>query len=307
MSAICSCDTVIGNVGLPGCYKGATVPKGVFLVPQFANDGTKNEIDATDTIDDAYILAMVRNVDPSKRWYPLQDIKNVTTDRADPVYDTAGDGSKAFVKDGIRTYSFESWKGGARLKKQLDKARCTEFGFYTIEDGRINGIDLTDERLILSPIRIATDSLVIKYVAPTDSLKEKLLVTFDLDQREDDGNFSYIEVEDDADLTGYRGLLDIFSEISNKSTTGFKARLFNKYIAMNDETGGALEGLVAGDFALHNVTDSSAVTITTAVEAPAGVYTFTFSAQTSADVLRLTPTKAGYDFAEVVTNTIVVP
>jgi hypothetical protein len=304
MSLICSCETVVGNTGLPACSTGASVAKGIFLFPQFANDGTSNEIDVTDTIDDAYILAKVRHADPSKRWYPIQDIKNVTTDRADPVYDTAGDGSKAFVKDGLRTFSFECWSGGARLKKQLDKARCRSFAFFGIEEGRINGIDRTDTQLILNGIRIAPDSLVVKYVAPTDALKEKLLVTLDVDQRELDSNMSYVEVADDADLTGYRGLLDIYSTIPANTLTTVTLELYNKYGAANAKN--VLSGLVAADFALYNVTDSAAVTVSSSVESPDGTYLISFTAQTANDVLRITPTKAGYDFTAVVANTSIL-
>lgn len=304
MSAICSCNMVIGNTGLPGCSLGASVTKGVFLVPQFANDGTKNEIDVSVAINDAYILAKVRHADASKRWYPIQDIKNVTTDRADPVYDTASDGTKHFVKEGIRTFSFESYKGGSRLKKQIDKARCRDFAYFAIEDGRINGIDLTDSQLILSPIRIGSASLVVKYISPTDAIKEKLLVSFDIDQRELDSNMSFIEVADDADLTGYRGLLDIHSTIVATHATSIKVSLFNKFGAANNKN--VLSGLLAADFALYNTTTSAAVTVISSVESPDGTYLLTFASQTVGNVVRITPTKAGYDFTAVVALTATI-
>jgi hypothetical protein len=67
-----------------------------------------------------------------------------------------------------------------------------------------------------------------------------------------------------------------------------------------------VEGLVAGDMALYNVTDSASVTITTAVEAPDGTYTISYATQSVADVLRLTITKDGYDFTAVTANTITI-
>ena len=78
MAEICSCETVMGNTGLPSCYKALTLATGIFMTPTYGNDGTKNVIDTTDTIDDAYILAAINNADQSKRWFPLQKLNAVT-------------------------------------------------------------------------------------------------------------------------------------------------------------------------------------------------------------------------------------
>lgn len=163
---------------------------------------------------------------------------------------------------------------------------------------------MTDEQLELAPIRIAKDSLVVNYLFASDTTVEKVGVTFQFDQRENDGNLSYVEVEDDADLTGYRGLLDIYSLVPLNTLTTVTVELFNKYGAANNKN--VLSGLVAGDFALYNVTDSLAVTVVSSVESPDGTYLITFAAQTANDVLRITPTKAGYDFSAVVALTTVL-
>ena len=230
MAEICSCETVMGNTGLPSCYKALTLATGIFMTPTYGNDGTKNVIDTTDTIDDAYILAAINNADQSKRWFPLQKLNAVTSERAEPTYDTRSDGGNAFVKQGIRSFNFEIWEGGARFKKMLDKGRCREFSFFIINEGRIIGLDLTDEQLELAPIRIAKDSLVVNYLFATDTTVEKVSVSFQFDQRENDGNLSYVEVADDADLTGYRGLLDIYSTIVANTLTTITIKLFNKYL-----------------------------------------------------------------------------
>ena len=304
MAEICSCETVMGNTGLPSCYKALTLASGIFMTPTYANDGTKNVITTSVAVDDAFITAKINNVDQSKRWFPLQKLNAVTSERAEPTFATRSDGGQAFVKQGIRTFNFEIWEGGARLKKMLDKGRCREFSFFIINDGRIIGLDLTDEQLELSPIRIAKDSLVVNYLFANDTTVEIVGVTFQFDQRENDGNLSYVEVADDADLTGYRGLLDIHSTIPLNTLTTVTLNLFNKYGAANNKN--VLSGLVAGDFALYNVTDSLAVTVVSSVESPDGTYLITFAAQTANDVLRITPTKAGYDFSAVVALTTVL-
>lgn len=304
MPEICSCETVMGNTGLPSCYKALTVATGIFMTPTYANDGTKNVIDTTDTIDDAYITAAINNADQSKRWYPLQKLNNVTSERAEPTFDTRSDGGRTKVKDGIRTFSFEIWEGGTRLKKLIDKGGCREFSFFIINEGRLIGLDLTDEQLELAPIRIAKDSLVANYLIATDTTVEKIAISLQFDQRENDGNLSYVEVADDADLTDYKGLLDIYSEIPDNTLTTVTVKLFNKYGPANNKN--VLTGLVAGDFALYNVTDSAAVTVSSSVESPDGTYLLTFTAQTANDVLRITPTKTGYDFTAVIALTSIL-
>ena len=304
MAEICSCETVMGNTGLPSCYKALTLASVIFMTPTYANDGTKNVITTSVAVDDAFITAKINNADQSKRWFPLQKLNAVTSERAEPTFDTRSDGGQAFVKQGIRNFTFEIWEGGARFKKMLDKGRCREFSFFIINEGRIIGLDLTDEQLELAPIRIAKDSLVVNYLFASDTTVEKVGVTFQFDQRENDGNLSYVEVEDDADLTGYRGLLDIYSLVPLNTLTTVTVELFNKYGAANNKN--VLSGLVAGDFALYNVTDSLAVTVVSSVESPDGTYLITFAAQTANDVLRITPTKAGYDFSAVVALTTVL-
>jgi len=131
------------------------------------------------------------------------------------------------------------------------------------------------------------------------------MITWSLDEK--DENMSMITVDEMTDgVAGIKGLLDIKSSYANISTTGFDVTLTVDGYGTK-LTPQLVKGLVAGDFALFNVTDSLSVTILTATESPDGTYAITFAAQTSADVLRLTPSKDGYDFSAVVTNTITIP
>jgi len=306
MGALCKCGTGLGNTGTPsGCYVPMTIPKGIFMVQTYDSTGAKNKILASEEVDDAYILDKINETDTSKRWYPIQSILNFASERADPITETFPNGEQAFIKDGVKPVTFEVLKGGAVLKSKIDKARCVSTSFFLLNEGRIYGMDLTDEGLELHPIRISANSLSTKLIQATDTTVEKLQVSFQYDQREYDGNLRYIETEQDADLLSYIGLLDIKSAITNKTTTGFKAKLYNEYGSLNEPL--VDKGLVAADFALYNVTDSAAVVITSATESPDGTYTFVFTAQTSGDTLRLTPTSQGKDYSAVIANTILVP
>ena len=96
------------------------------------------------------------------------------------------------------------------------------------------------------------------------------------------------------DMFDVVGLIDVYGGTPTSiSTTGFTINLYNYYGTLKDKQ--EVQGLVAADFDLYNVTDSAAVTISTATETSSGTYAFTFTAQTSADVLRLSVDKNGYD------------
>jgi hypothetical protein len=102
-------------------------------------------------------------------------------------------------------------------------------------------------------------------------------------------------------------LLDITSTYANITLTSFDVTLtvtgYGTPLAPQ-----LVKGLVAGDFALFNIDDSLAVTIISATEDTAGgTYAITYAAQDTTEVLRLTPTKNGYNFSAVVTNTITLP
>jgi len=144
-----------------------------------------------------------------------------------------------------------------------------------------------------------------KYVEATDTTVEKLNISFDWLLSEEDGNLRFIVPT--ADLFSSNGLLDIAATMTNISTTGFKAKLFTKEGYGDISKKYPMTGLLLADFVLYNVTDSAAVTITSVTEDPEGTYTFAFTAQTSADVLRLTPSLDGYDFTSVVATTVTIP
>ena len=107
-----------------------------------------------------------------------------------------------------------------------------------------------------------------------------------------------------TDISLLNGLLDVTSTYSSIGQTSFKATLKTQYGSFLNPV--LVEGLVAGDMALYNVTDSASVTITSIAESPDGTYQINFASQTVADVLRLTITKDGYNFAAVTANTITI-
>jgi len=302
----CDCNVSLSNTGTPNCESIANVAKKLYYFNTFAADGTRNGIDTTVTLDQAYLDAKINEADATKRFYPLVDMENVTDEAADSAFEEAPSGTKAFIKEGVRSFVGEFWKQSPTFLGQIKSARCTDISvIYVDADGNIIG-SCDDGGDVLYGIRVDKNSWDAKLVKATDATVQKVPLAFDYSQAEKDENLQMILAsETDADWLGAKGLLDVNAEYSAISTTGFVAKLTYKYgskITKNPDV-----GLVLGDFTLFNVTSSLAVTITSVVEDPNGTYTFVIPAQSSSDVLRLTPSKAGRDYAAVIANTIAIP
>ncbi len=301
----CKCDVGLSNTGT-ACTPLQAVARQYILTPKFKADGTLNKLDITSTLNSAFWTSQVNAV-AEERWYPLPRVQNVTDEQGDNIVQSFHDGSTAFIAEGARTVVGFLPGQAPHLVGQINDARCSEIAMYVIDkDGNLIGKCIEDG--FLHPICLEDDTISATYVKNDASATVSgvnIAFTWSLDEK--DENMSMITVDEMTDgVAGIKGLLDIKSSYANISTTGFDVTLTVDGYGTK-LTPQLVKGLVAGDFALFNVTDSLSVTILTATESPDGTYAITFAAQTSADVLRLTPSKDGYDFSAVVTNTITIP
>jgi len=304
--ALCKCDNLgLGNTGLPNCQPLMGVDTLPILVPTYDSTGVKNTVPSGTVVDQAYIDAKINEADASKRWYPLVKIENATSERADAITETSAGGTNARIKSGIRTESFEIWKQSPTLISKLEEAQCTEFSIFVVDNcGSLVGMCL-DSTGDLFPVRIDKNTLDVKYVKATDTTVAKLVLSYQWLEVEKDSNLSMIASDEiTGDLLSAKGLLDINVVYSAESLTGFVATLSTEYGSKSNKVKDS--GLLIADFSLFNVTQASSVTITSVTEV-SGVYTFVIPAQIFANVLTLTPTKAGRDYANVVSTDIVIP
>jgi hypothetical protein len=311
MADICSCGTGLGNTGLPNCLEELKEVRALYLVQTFDSTGARNYVNSTDTIDDAFVVDKINETDYTKRWYPLTSLEEIGGERADAIVKTSNSGTSKYVKQGNRTFTAQLWKGGSVLEANLKKGRCIEVAVYEVDaSGKLVGMERDGK---LYPIRVQKTTFDVKHVRATGAEPEYWNLSFQWDSREYDSELGYMEVADDCDLLSYNGLIDIVSTISGISQTGFTITLKSKFGALNGKD--KLTGLLITDFfdtvggthsKLYNVTDSAAVTISTFSETSDGVYEFTFTSQTVADKIRVTPVKTGYDFTAVIANTVTI-
>lgn len=312
----CACNESLGNTGTTGCVPIFKVAKKLIFVPTYDNTGALNKLDLSTDFTAAELTALLNQTDTSKRWYPSALLENVTSERGEASYETAPSGRKAFVKQGTRTFKAEIWEQSAVYKMQLDKIKCNEVSVYIIDvEGNIRGMVAETEDSNLYPIKIDRNSFNVDLMFGTDTTIEKLKMSFDFDQVEDDALLRMVSAADlTADLLEAEGLLDVEIEYGTISQTGVEFTLYTLHGSKRNKV--KVQGLVASDFysavngggtasKLFNVTDNASVSIS-ALSETAGVYTLTFSSQTVADVIKVLPNKNGYDFTAVYTDTFTV-
>lgn len=301
----CDCDEPNGNTGTTSCKILMRDSEMLILMNKYGSDGTLNTIDLSDTLDQTYFDGKVNEADPLDRWYPLPRHKNPQSERGENVYVDYEDQTRDFVHQGVRPYEIILNKHEPKFLKRVQAWSCKDAVMFIVDKNKtLWGMDDVDGEL--RPIGIDANSFVANFIFPKASDVPSIRVSFNFDITEQDSNLMPLTAAEisPVNLLNLEGLLDVYPTYSSIGQTTFKAKL--EFLYGTAMTKRILPGLVAGDFALYNVTDSASVTIVSCTESPDGTYTFTFASQTVSDKLRLTPTKEGYDFTEVVASQITV-
>ena len=314
--SLCSCDVSLQNTGSPSCAPIMGVAANFILVPLIANDGTFNYIDPSDTLNDAYFTALINEADDSKRWYPTGKLKNVTTDRADPILETFEDGSSVFIRDGIRNFTAMIIKGSFELAKQFNANRCSTFGIFIVDlDGNILGTTKSSDNY-LYPISVDAATFYAKPVFTTDTTIQKIMLSgqWDVLQKDDDLRMISASSIPAANIVNLKGLMNVYATIVSTSTTTMVLDLYAK--VGNMVTNYKIEGLVTADFVssdtgstskMYNITDNSDLTVTAAESTTVdGRYTLTYSGAVASEVLQPLIKKNGLDGVTMLGTTGIV-
>lgn len=302
---ICECNEPVKNLGTVNCIDKFGRPWRITFVPIYKEDGTENFIDTTSTLNKAFFDALQYHVDTNSRYYPMPvDLKNVEMAKGDSVYEEFDDGSREFVRHGA--WSFRALMRGiapAYIGK-INSKRCGKVGVLIISDTyNLGGYEKSKGKLY--PLQLADSTLNAMLQFKTGSTNEGGMLEFEFINTILDEKFSWISSSSiGIDLnTQWTGKKDAHIEqVGTGTTTSFVVDIYTDFGTVDRKI--PVEGLVAADLVLYNVTDSGSVTISTCVESTTvpGRYTITFTAQTNTDILRLTlgTTDAGkpYDGAD---------
>lgn len=307
MSNICSCDSFsIGNMGLPACVQAASETRRLIFTRYIKDDGTIPAILSTDDLTTAFWNTHIQRydnsgtlVDADERWYITPNLENATDERGEPTYQEFNMGSRAFVRQANRQASYFIPNAAAELLAQIEKFKCqSELGVWLV-DFKDNLIGNGSESGKLQPIKIDVNSLDARLIKATGgNTVQGIMLMFDFDMSEFDHDLKMIYAEDISVLPStLKALIDVVPGTpSSISTTGFTIQLNTKYGSFKSPQ--PIKNLVAADFVLAEIDPTpGAITISSCTESSTtpGLYSFTFTAQTSGDILKLTLKKVGFD------------
>lgn len=305
---VCDCETGPANSGTPTCFEKAKDAVKFIFQRTYKDDGTRNGILLSATINQAYLDDRVNDPDPSSRWYPCDLLKNYDNVKGENVYETFSDNTKSLIEEGIRTLTANIVKNaGPRMLGSLKTYQCVDMSVYFIDkNGNIQVESVSEDGLTAYPTRIDKETFAPSLQKATPTTVEKILLTFDLDKAVFDEDAQMILASEyTGDIFGLKGLLDVVPTLGAITTTSIVLTLNTLFGSAKNKQ--PVTGLLAADFTLYNVTDAAPVVVVTAPENPDGTYTITFAAQTSGDDIRITPAKDGYDFTLVVAEIAEIP
>lgn len=315
MAELCNCNSTFSNTGLPNCDSLQKVTKGIIVVPTFDSTGARNYIDPTDTLDAAFWTALINETDGTKRYFPIQNLKNITSERADPIFEAFEDLTKNYIHQNIRSFKGLIPRATPTFQNQLESGRCTKMSIFIIDaDGSLWGKQMNDDGF-LYPIEINEQSWYPKYIPATDTTQSKIELGFDYGVNERDADLRMIKATSFTDLSllNLTGLLDITATFTGITTAGFTMKLATNFGAIGDPvlaTGFLIAnffnsvGGTSGKLRRTNNTPAD-VTITSVTESTdtPGTYAVVIPTATAADELRVTLKKNGYG-VEIATLTI---
>lgn len=282
MSDSCLCGVGMNNTGLATCLPAFKKTTGMFLVPLFANDGTRNSIDMSTTIS---LSAKLNNADKSKRFYPIQDLKDVELPVADTRFKTYKDGTKRKLADGVRSFKATMPEASSVLIGKLQGVSCEKFGVYLFDiDGQLRGLK---DGTLLYPVEIGGFDAIFKDA--TDDEVNEGMIQFDFDILLKIAKFWILSTTDlGVNPNETSGLIDAnLVEVSSGATSTVLniSSDFGSGLATNPAP---IVGLVTADFYAYNETDLAVLSVTVAESTTIdGQYTLTYIAQTVADKVKI--------------------
>lgn len=266
----CNCNVGLANTGLPNCVPIQKVASRLFLMPIFANDGTKNGIDMADIPN---FETLVNEADASKRLFPLPVFENIEMAKADSQFEESASGRKAFLRSGVRSFAGELWAEDSSpvFLGKLVAGRCVDFGFFILDvEGNLIG---AKDGSILRPIPVDVASWDPRWMPATDSSVQKIMVAFDWARNFDESTLWMLTQYEIGDQSQLDGLVDVdlVAAVPGNTLNSFTARLqYGTGINLIK-----FSGAVLADFQVVDNSTGSTVSLSTLAESPEGTYSIT--------------------------------
>lgn len=288
--------TTIGNLGTPSCNKQTGKPIRFIKVSQKDSTGALNKIPVGTTIDQAFYDAKVQNLDLTQRWYVSPAFKNFQSPKEDNVYQNFGDGTKSFIREGLRTYTGDFIELGSDFLCYLKPLECKNEAIYFLTEKNVIQGYSTDDSGDVYPIPV--DELTTKLNYATDDAVESVMFNIDIPITVLDCQLKSV-FGSTADLINTDGLIQMEAVASSPTGVGYTVSM--------SVYGMPYTGLVATDINGYDVTAGASIAVSSISGGSDGSYVVAFTSPTSGNVVRTeetaTLTAKGFSF-QAVTETI---
>jgi len=292
-----------GNTGVRNTAIPFGIPRRMFLVRTTADDGLDNTIDLTvagTKVDQTFLDGKLNILDPSKRWFDIGKLENVSITKADNVTFETGGGTMFQIRDGVQTVNFSLMKQDVIKLRAFVQVKCgsaSDFSVFMVDDcENIMVEELTKD--IGSPIKIAQGTFASNFVFANETDPNMIMFSWNIDQVVDFGNKVDTISGDEVvtanilspqSLYNATGLED--STVTVTATTG-TANIFFDFGGVGAGNKEITTGLVTVDFTMKEISPTPGpVVLTSVTENPAnsGIYEFLWVLQVSGDVLQVDP------------------
>lgn len=294
---ICKCGLGLANTGQEKCPV-ASVTYGVFGVSLEATDGTLNKIEAAQVLDATYLNERLNDPDASKRWFPIQDLRNVTDVRNDSEFETDSAGNVAELRQGTRPFFGEDWNSTPEFLCQLKGWKCSPFGLFIVDIKGGMVVRAVDDTGDAYPLPVDQNSWSPKLVVAQDANIQKVSISFNWATELDDCELRYIQASNfELNLKGLRGLFDISGTVTATNGAFWAATLYKGY---GDYRNRIPElGIVLGDVMVVGTSPVEAAfapTTWTPVDGVPGSYEATFVPAKTPGTYQFRITRNGRDY-----------
>ena len=195
----CQCAGEAINPGQTGCIPVVGRDKFEIFFHYTDSTGAKNGITAGTVMNQAWLVALLNQTDATKRWFIAPEIfaleaampTNETED-IDGIPIPTGEETKTAA-----TYQHVGASANPALKAFYDSIKCFDLGKLTItKKGQIAG--MSDGAGNLVGVHLQEGTLSAQYQQPTKGVLQKVMVSYLVDDLENDANRDFIASDDIA-------------------------------------------------------------------------------------------------------------
>lgn len=313
---ICSCAGNFNNLGSgTDCLPLLEAPQNIIFALTKKNSGVDNAVLTAGLLDLAAMDLLFKAEIAHDRFFPLNTIKEFTSEPAEEITEEATSGAIRNVRKGRTSVTYRVWSNNpGKLAEKLETLKCLGgLGVFIVDTaGNLIGKGNSSDNLI--PRAIEDNSLSIVAVPHALDAGGSVDIKWTYTINSGEETVEYIQANDfadDFDLLDVLPLEDVnIANLVSVSATVFTFDLYKDFGSLGNRL--PVKGMTTSTLELYDETDSAAAAITVLTESPDGTYSATIGVgETTADVVRIQGKTAvtiqnGFDLKRISATTVAV-